>query len=305
MLYKIENAALSECEIKDLRPNEAQPFLGFLSLEDARQAIGQLGGGEHILNEAEQSGSMQFYNHEGCDLMCVHIPRHKSHLSHDKIMIYTGKNALLFISDNQTLLQKTKDLFTNEKGSLPAFERILCIFFEKLSVYDVAFFDAFEQEISELENALIESQKREFVKEIVSLRRRLMALKRHYEQLLDLLDELQENENGVLDEKSLSYFKIFSSKADRHYHNILNLRDYVTQVREAYQSAVDIDLNRIMKVFTVITAIFLPLTLIAGWYGMNLKMPEYSWPYTYPAVTAVSVCVVLFSIFYFKKHKWF
>jgi magnesium transporter len=83
------------------------------------------------------------------------------------------------------------------------------------------------------------------------------------------------------------------------------ITDYVTQVREAYQSAVDIDLNRIMKVFTVITAIFLPLTLIVGWYGMNLQMPEYAWPYAYPAVIAVSVCVAGLCVAYFKKHKWF
>ena len=60
-----------------------------------------------------------------------------------------------------------------------------------------------------------------------------------------------------------------------------------------------------MKVFTVITAIFLPLTLIAGWYGMNLSMPEYSWAWGYPVVIAVSILIVIAEILYFKRHKWF
>ena len=70
---------------------------------------------------------------------------------------------------------------------------------------------------------------------------------------------------------------------------VLNLRDYVTQVREAYQAQIDINLNKVMKIFTVITSIFLPLTLIVGWYGMNLKMPEYSWVYGYPFVIGLIV----------------
>lgn len=60
-----------------------------------------------------------------------------------------------------------------------------------------------------------------------------------------------------------------------------------------------------MKVFTVITAVFLPLTLIVGWYGMNLMMPEFEWAGSYPMVILLSIAVIVFCIAYFKKHKWF
>jgi magnesium transporter len=86
---------------------------------------------------------------------------------------------------------------------------------------------------------------------------------------------------------------------------VLNSRDYVSQVREAYQAQVDIDQNTIMKVFTVITSIFLPLTLLVGWYGMNLRMPEFSWDYGYPFVILLSVIVVSLCVVFFKKKKWF
>ena len=59
-----------------------------------------------------------------------------------------------------------------------------------------------------------------------------------------------------------------------------------------------------MKVFTVVTAIFLPLTLLAGWYGMNFDMPEFKSVYGYPVVIAVSAAIVLFLILIFKKKKW-
>ena len=92
----------------------------------------------------------------------------------------------------------------------------------------------------------------------------------------------------MFDKRSLRAFRILAGKADRLYHNVLGLRDYVTQIREAYQAEVDINLNTTMKIFTVITAIFLPLTLVAGWYGMNFNMPEYQSPYGYPIVIAVT-----------------
>ncbi|MBE6822571.1 MAG: hypothetical protein E7518_05645 [Ruminococcaceae bacterium] len=86
--------------------------------------------------------------------------------------------------------------------------------------------------------------------------------------------------------------------------HVLNLRDYITQVREAYLSQVDIKLNEIMKLFTVVTGIFLPLTLLVGWYGMNFKnMPELDWPYGYGCAILLSAFFVALSVFYFRKRK--
>ena len=62
---------------------------------------------------------------------------------------------------------------------------------------------------------------------------------------------------------------------------------------------------RIMTVLTVITSIFLPLTLIAGWYGMNFKyMPELEWRFSYPVVIIVSIAIVAACLTWFKRKKW-
>ena len=60
-----------------------------------------------------------------------------------------------------------------------------------------------------------------------------------------------------------------------------------------------------MKVFTVITSIFLPLSLLAGWYGMNLQMPEYRTPLAYPVIIGISAALVLVLLVIFKRKKWF
>jgi magnesium transporter len=84
-----------------------------------------------------------------------------------------------------------------------------------------------------------------------------------------------------------------------------SLLDYTIQIRDTYDSRIEVKQNRIMTLLTVVTTIFMPLTLIAGWYGMNFKyMPELDWKIGYPLVFAVSVLIVILSLLFFKKKKW-
>ena len=86
---------------------------------------------------------------------------------------------------------------------------------------------------------------------------------------------------------------------------VLGQREYVMQLRDLMQSQLDVKQNRIMTVLTVVTSIFLPLTLIAGWYGMNFKyMPELEWRYSYPVVILLSVVIVVVCLIWFKRKKW-
>ena len=92
---------------------------------------------------------------------------------------------------------------------------------------------------------------------------------------------------------------------ERYLNAVQSLRESVAQLREAYQSQLSIQQNDLMKIFTVVTAVFLPLTLLAGWYGMNFaNMPQLQWKYGYPAVILVSVGIVAALVIYFKKKKW-
>lgn len=76
-------------------------------------------------------------------------------------------------------------------------------------------------------------------------------------------------------------------------------------MREAYQSQLAIQQNQLMKLFTVVTVVFLPLTLLTGWYGMNfVGMPELTWKYGYPVAIVVSVVIVVALLRHFKKKNW-
>ena len=86
-------------------------------------------------------------------------------------------------------------------------------------------------------------------------RKELLRLKRYYEQLDSALDNLTANANGLLSEEAVRRLTILANRTERFRNSVLNLRDYVTQMREAYQAQIDIEQNKLMKVFTVITSL--------------------------------------------------
>ena len=101
-------------------------------------------------------------------------------------------------------------------------------------------------------------------------------------------------------------FSAFCDRADRLKQEAQSLREYAMQVQDVYQAEISIHQNDVMKLLTIVTTIFLPLTLVAGWYGMNFyNMPELRFRYGYPVVSAISILIVIVSLWFFKKKKFF
>ena len=127
----------------------------------------------------------------------------------------------------------------------------------------------------------------------------------HYEQIIDMTQELEENENGFFREENLRYMHLFMNRIMRRHDSAVSLRDHTIQVRDLYNSQLEASQNRTMTLLTVITTIFMPLTLIAGWYGMNFRyMPELEWELGYPFIFVVSILIVVICLIIFRKKKW-
>ena len=83
------------------------------------------------------------------------------------------------------------------------------------------------------------------------------------------------------------------------------MREYSLQLHQIYQSKIDLKQNRVMQFLTVVTTVFMPLTLITGWYGMNFRhIPELDAPWAYPAVILVSLAILLAEVLFFRRKKW-
>lgn len=218
-----------------------------------------------------------------------------------KILIYTDREDLFFFCEEERTLARVQPLLTGGQSN----ERALYLFFVGLLKNDMSRLDAFETAITDAEDAALSRPQSDYLKQIRDYRRELLRRKRYYEQLSYIVDNLTANDNGLFTKSGVRYFAIVGNRLERFLSDVLHMRDYVTQMREACQAQLDLEQNNLMRVFTVITAVFLPLTLIVGWYGMNFNMPELSWPYGYPLVIALSAAVCAGLLLWFRHKKWF
>ena len=175
-------------------------------------------------------------------------------------------------------------------------------------IQDLPIMERFEDRLDELEDHILREEDREDREDMIrvnEIRGEVRELAVHYEQLIDMVQELEENENGFFKEENLRYFHLFMNRMARLHDTAASLRDHTIQVRDLYHAQLEAKQNRIMTLLTVVTTVFMPLTLIAGWYGMNfVYMPELKTTWGYPAVIAACIVIVVVSLLFFKKKKW-
>ncbi len=286
-------------------PDADTPAIILIRTAELEADAAALGMEAILLPPLDESAANRFESREGYDCLLLNIPDKTEDIEAPpvNIDIYHSQKRLIFVHDPSPAIDGFADRLP--RADLPPFGMALYAFFNLLTENDAAYLEEVEASIAALEDRIMDGDKANFTPEISTLRKKLIKQKRYFESLVDALEDMEENENKLFDKRHLHFLHIITNRADRQAYAVLNLRDYVTQVREAYQAQIDIELNKTMKLFTVITVIFLPLTLLVGWYGMNLKMPETAWAGTYPAVIAVSVAIVVGIAVYFRKKKWF
>ena len=219
---------------------------------------------------------------------------------------YIHKKHLVFIDDTQRIARIAARLPEIKAFDTTLEARFFIELLEFLINDDVLYLQRYEDKLVQVEEELMDHELEDFHEDILRYRREIMTLNGYYQQLSEMLQMMSENKNGLFNAEDCRILRVIANRADRLYDNTKMLREYTGQLREMYQSQIDIMQNKTMRILTVVTTIFMPLTLIAGWYGMNFRyMPELMSKYGYPGVIIFSILVVIIEIIYFKRKKWF
>lgn len=246
----------------------------------------------HLCCRTERGGILLAFHF--CDI-------HSASQKEDKVCIYCCEQDLVFVCDNKKCLQ-----YAETADQQPDPYRWLLAFFLAMTADDVYQLEKMEDKITGIEDGILSrGRKDDCLGKIITMRRSLLKLKRYYEQLSLVTSDLADDEDCLLPQEMQKRFAAFDRRVDHLICSVMHLREYITQVREAYQAQIDISQNQTMKVLTVVSAVFLPLTLIVGWFGMNLQMPEYSWQFGYVYVIVLSAVVCFFCLAIFKFKKWY
>ena len=216
-----------------------------------------------------------------------------------------NEDGVVFVDDSSYVKNIVESLADTRKWRLPSLERFLYDFLEKVISKDLSFLESSEKRLNEIEETILAGKVNKYPNELNKIRGDLLDLRVHYEQLIDLGQELEENENNFFADENLRYFRLFTERVMRLKDIVSGQREYVMQLRDLIQTQLDFKQHKTVSLLTVITSIFMPLTLVTGWYGMNFRyMPELEWKYGYPAVIALTIIIVIVCIIWFKRKKW-
>lgn len=310
MFYEIKDGEVNPIQYDDI--DDGCISIGYLSMEELIELYQKYKLDRQVIEEcyADKSHlrtSLDIYDDYSFGVINV-IQLSNISGRRDKIAFLIRKNQFILVKiddeDNNTM-EIFENSITRFKQKV-TLEKVIFGILDTLMNGGTSYLEKIEMRIMDMEKNIVEKHVNELLnKEIYDLRNRLSILRNYYEQLVDIGEGLQENENGLLRQKDLRYFKIFADKASRLSENTKALSEALIHLREALDATLNYSLNNIMKLFTVVTTVFMPLTLIAGWYGMNFNnMPELSWQYGYTVVIAISLAVVVGCIMFFKKKKF-
>jgi len=156
-----------------------------------------------------------------------------------------------------------------------------------------------------LEEELVTQPTPETLQTIHQLKRELIFLRKAVWPLREVISGLERGELVLIKETTRIYLRDVYDHTIQVIDTIETFRDMISGMLDIYLSSVSNRLNSVMKVLTIIATIFMPLTFVAGIYGMNFKfMPELEWRWGYPMVWVLVVVIGVFMLIYFKKKRW-
>ena len=183
---------------------------------------------------------------------------------------------------------------------------ILYSLLEPLTETFFTFFDRTEARIEYLEEEVFRQPTRRILNQVFTMRRQAIKLRKILGAQRDIINLLAYPEFKLVKEENRVFFLDIYNEMLRLIDQVETFHDLASSTVEIYLSLTSNRLNEIMKVLTVITTIMMPLTLIAGIYGMNFHyMPELEWRYGYFVVLGVMALLAGVMLFFFRRKGWF
>ena len=304
-MYFLIKSTLEECNLEEVHKGEYQ-YVVVLTPEEWKKEQGSFDIGiEMDLSTEEIHNTKAEVNYDSLTgTFC--IPSRRNITENDyRYAFAIDEKGIVFIDPTGVVNRMVKKISLRKKWKVPCLERFIYDFLELIIARDLSILEGYERELDDIEGDILDDAKTADLGRVNEIRGDIRDLRRHYDQLIDLGQELEENENNFFKPENTRYFRLFTDRMSRLHDTANSIRDYTVQIRDLYHTQMEIKQNRIMTLLTVVTTIFMPLTLIVGWYGMNFRyMPELESRWGYPIVIIISLAIIIFSLLFFKKKKW-
>jgi magnesium transporter len=226
----------------------------------------------------------------------------------EQVSLVFGRNFVLSFQENGTdVFTPVRDRLRGGKGRLrqSGADYLFYALVDAIVDQYFAVVEVLGEKIEELQDLVVSDPQPETLRRIHSLKRQLLFLRRAVWPLREVTNNLSRSECPFLQESTKVFFRDVYDHVVQIVDTIETLREMVSASLDIYLSSISYRLNAVMKVLTIITTIFMPLTFIVGIYGMNFEhMPELKWEWGYPLIIGVMVMIAIAMLGFFIRKKW-
>ncbi len=263
---------------------------------------------EDILNTHQRPKFEEFNDYLYIVIKAISMGNRSLKVKYEQISLLVLQNFVFtFIEKPDTLFHPILNRLDNDKSQVRNLGSDYLAYLIMDTVVDEYFSlqDAFDDLIEGVEDKLLSNPTSETLATIQKIKRELIFFRRSVSPLRELLAAIHRSESPLLNEKTKRYFGDVYDHAIRIIEAIESYRDLIAGMLDIYLSSVSNKMNETMKVLTVFASIFIPLTFVAGVYGMNFEyMPELKWRWGYPAIWVFFISVSVILLRFFRKNKW-
>ena len=240
--------------------------------------------------------------------MIARMPETGEMITTDQTSLFLGANFLITFQEHygdclgavRDRLRKGKGLMRRSGADYLAYailDAIVDGFFPVL--------EAFGEKIETLEAEVVERPTRGSLEQIHDAKRNLLTLRRAIFPLRDAINSLMRGESELVTGVTRTYLRDCYDHAVQILDMVETYRELAAGLMDIYISSLSQKLNEVMKVLTIIATIFIPLTFVAGVYGMNFQfMPELRWRFGYPIIMVAMGLIALMMLWYFVRKGW-
>lgn len=263
---------------------------------------------EDILNTHQRTKFEEYTDYLYFVLKVVSLAEGAFNIQYEQISILVLKNFVFtFMEKPDGLFKPILNRLANEDSHLRNAGSDYLAYVIMDAVVDEYFTlqDLFDEHIEFIEDELLTHPSVVTLSMIQKIRRELIFLRKTVSPLRELLAAIRRSESPLFDEHTKRYFIDIYDHSIRIIEAVESYRELISGMMDIYLSSVSNKMNETMKFLTVFASIFIPLTFIAGVYGMNFEhMPELKWQWSYPVLWGVFIVITTALLIYFKKKKW-
>jgi magnesium transporter len=230
------------------------------------------------------------------------------HISSEQISLILGKHYLFSFQEQEgDVFDQVRQRIRQAKGRI---RRSGCDYLAYALTDAVVdhYFGVLEklgEKIEDLEEELLKEPTLKTLQTIHSLKREILYFRKQVWPLREVLSALVKDQSNLIEDMTQVFLRDVYDHTIQVIDTIESLRDVLSGLQDLYLSTISNRMNEVMKVLTMMATIFIPLTFIAGIYGMNFEfMPELKWKWSYPVLWGVLVAIFVSMLIWFKRKRW-